>query len=101
LGQIRVQTPELALASSVIGGLGASVGSAQGQVGSASGEGGAFGGEPVGDAFISMCVEAERAVGELGQTVGELSRNVAMAALGYLTTDQGVIPISALPGFRP
>jgi len=48
-----------------------------------------------------MCVEAERAVGELGQTVDELSRNVAMAALGYLTTDQGVIPISALPGFRP
>ncbi len=101
MGPIQVQTPELALAASVIGRLGGSTHSAEGEVASALGEGGAFGGEPVGDAFLSMCVQAQRAVAELGQTVDELSRNVAMAALGYLNTDQGVIPIAGLPGFRP
>lgn len=105
MGRIQVQTPELALASNVIGNLGASVQDAQSAVSSASSEGGgAFGGEAVGETFLSMCAEAERAVGELGQTVDELSRNVAMAAVGYLNTDLGVIPIDRLTlfgGYKP
>ena len=59
---------------------------------------GAFGSEPIGDAFAVMCGNAQQAMEELAQTVGMLSRNVAAAGVGYLVTDQGIVPIAAIPG---
>lgn len=94
--QIKVQTPELALAASAIGSTSADVQSAQSSIGSAQAEAGAFGGEPIGAAFLNMCSQASRATAEYGQVVSELSQNVAMAALGYVNTDEGVIPVSSL-----
>lgn len=100
MGQIRVQTPELAVAASVIGGTARSAEAAHAAAASARGDEAAFGGEPIGATFASMCENASQATAELAHTIDSLSRNVAAASLGYLTTDQGVVPIKALPGFK-
>lgn len=94
--QIKVHTPELALAAGGIGRLSGDVRSAQAAVRSAQGQVGAFGGEPIGASFLTACAAASRAAEEFGTTVSELSRNVAMASLGYVSTDEGVIPVSLL-----
>ncbi len=94
--QIKVQTPELALAAAGIGRLSKEIGSAKSAITSAQGQSGAFGGEPIGATFLTMCSQASRAAEEYGQTIADLSRNVAMASLGYVTTDEGVIPVSVL-----
>ncbi len=102
-GQISVKTPELAIAAGVIGQLAPTCNSARGSVRSAAGETGAFGGESVGDAFSGLCDQAAQSVTTLGALVEELSRNVAMAGLGYVKTDMGVLPLSLLrrePGGR-
>jgi hypothetical protein len=56
---------------------------------SAAGREGAFGGEPIGAVFADMCERARAASGELEQTAEALSRNVAMASVGYLNTGCG------------
>jgi uncharacterized protein YukE len=95
-----VKTPALAAAALTIDATTGSVRSAQSAASSASGQSGAFGGEPIGGAFDSMCTRAQAAIRELEQTMQSLSRNVAAAAVGYLVTDQGIVPTSALPGFK-
>lgn len=102
--RIEVQTPVLAAAAGVIGGLAGTAGEARSAAASAQDGAGSFGGEPAGGAFSDACAMGIRAVEELEATVGELSQNVAMAALGYLNTDLGVIPIDQLTllgGFKP
>lgn len=94
--QFQVQTPELALAAAGIGRVAAEVQAAGRAVRSAESEAGAFGGEPIGSAFLSMCGAASRAAGEYGQATDALARNVAMASLGYVTTDEGIIPTKLL-----
>jgi hypothetical protein len=104
VGRIQVQTPELALAASVIGSLGATAQQARQEVAAAQGEAAGFGGEPIGAAFLSMCSRATQAVAQIQQATDGLAQNVAMASVGYLNTDQGVVPISALKtfgGFTP
>lgn len=96
MSEIKVRTPELAVAASGIGRLVDDVGEAQGAIGSARGQAGSFGGGDIESAFLDMCAQAERAAGEYSRTVSELARNVAMASLGYVTTDEGVIPVSTL-----
>jgi hypothetical protein len=82
---------EIELTSSYVSSAGSGVSAAQA---------GAFGGEPIGAAFLGMCNRAQQATAELEQTIEMLSRNVAAAALGYLVTDQGVVAMSMLPGFK-
>lgn len=94
--QIKVQTPELALAAGAIGKLKSEIEGAQTAINSARGQVGAFGGDPVASAFSDMCGQASQAAAEFGETVSQLANNVAMASLGYVTTDEGVIPVSLL-----
>jgi hypothetical protein len=96
-----VHTPALAAAAVAIGATGGSASSAHQAAASAAAQAGAFGGEPITGAFLSMCSRAQQATAELETTVGALSNNVAAAAVGYLVTDQGVVPIKMLPGFKP
>ncbi|HEY3728698.1 MAG TPA: hypothetical protein VGL51_16090 [Solirubrobacteraceae bacterium] len=100
MSTFSVKTPALAAAAVTIDATTGSIRSAQSAVSSASGQAGAFGGEPIGAAFDAMCGRAQAATGELEQTMQELSRNVAAASVGYLVTDQGIVPTDALPGFK-
>ena len=100
MSSFTVHTPALAAAAMTISTTAASVSSARSAAASASGQAGAFGGEPIGGAFSAMCSRAQQATGELEQTMRSLSGNVAAAAVGYLVTDQGIVPTSALPGFK-
>lgn len=99
--QLKVQTPELAIAASAIGQANGSAQDAKSQVESARGHAGAFGGEPFGAAFLEMCSMASTAVDQYVSTADQLAHNTAAASVGYLTTDQGVVPIDRLPGFKP
>jgi hypothetical protein len=102
--RIQVQTPVLAAAAGVIGSLADRAGAAHDDAASAEASATAFGGEPAGAAFSHACLDGMRAAAEIQSTVQELSTNVGMAALGYLNTDLGVIPIDALQkmgGFKP
>lgn len=104
MSSFTVHTPTLAVAAVTISTTAASVTAAQSAAASAAGQEGAFGGEPIGSAFASMCTRAQTAMSDLEQTLHSLSGNVAAAAVGYLVTDQGVVPISALHeygGFKP
>jgi uncharacterized protein YukE len=94
--RIQVQTPVLAAAAGVIGSLADRAGDAHADAAAAEASAAAFGGEPAGAAFEHACLDGMRAVAELQSTIHQLSTNVGMAALGYLNTDLGVIPISAL-----
>lgn len=96
MSQIQVQTPELAVAAAVIGKLGSDFDAARSAISAAQGEGGAFGDEPIAGAFESMCSRALQATGEFDQTLSSLSRNVGAASMGYVTTDEGVIPVKTL-----
>lgn len=77
------------------------MGDARSAAASAAGQAGAFGGEPIGGAYEAMCSRAQAAMGELESTIQSLGRNTAAAAVGYLVTDHGVVPIKGMPGFRP
>ena len=104
MSRIQVQTPLLAAAAGVIGSLADRAGDAHDDAAAAEASAPAFGGEPAGAAFEHACLDGMRAATELQSTIEQLSQNVAMAALGYLNTDQGVIPITALEklgGFKP
>jgi hypothetical protein len=101
MSTFRVQTPALAAAAVMIGGTGSAAGTANRAAASAAGQAGAFGGEPITSAFLGMCSRAQQATAELETTVGALSQNVAAAAVGYLVTDRGVVPIKHLMGFKP
>ncbi len=101
MSTIKVVTPALAAASVQIANTAASAGSARAAATAAAGQAGAFGGEPIGAIFMDMCSRAETAMSEIETTVGSLSTNVGAAAIGYLVTDQGIIPEARLMGFRP
>jgi hypothetical protein len=96
MGTIQVQTPELAVAAAAIGQLSGDIEDAASAVSSAQGAAGAFGDAPIAAAFSGMCGQASRAISEYGQTITALSRNVGMASLGYVSTDEGVIPVKIL-----
>lgn len=100
MSSLTVNTPALAAAALAISANATSVGDAQSAAQSASAAFGAFGGEPIGAAFLDMCTRAQTATGALQTTMESLSRNVAAASVGYLVTDQGVVPTKALPGFK-
>jgi hypothetical protein len=99
MSSFTVHTPALAVAAMTISTTAGAVNSAYSAAGSASGQAGAFGAEPIGGAFVAMCSRAQQVTDELEQTMRSLSRNVAAASVGYLVTDQGIVPINALPGF--
>lgn len=94
--RIEVQTPELAVASAALTRLGADLGDARNAVSAAQGQVGAFGDEPIAGAFGAMCGAATSAITEYEQTMSSLALNVANAAVGYVTTDEGVIPVKTL-----
>jgi uncharacterized protein YukE len=94
--EIRVQTPELGVAATAITSVAGELGEAQGAVRSAQGQAGSFGGGPVAAAFSNVCSQAARAAGEYESTATQLADNVAAAALGYVNTDEGVIPVKLL-----
>lgn len=94
MSSFTVHTPVLAAAALIIEAGARSAGDARSAAASAAGQAGAFGGEPIGGAYGAMCARAQAAVQELETTMHALSANVAAAAVGYLVTDQGVIPIT-------
>ena len=94
MSSFTVHTPVLGAAALIINGAADTVGEAHSAATSAAGQAGAFEGEPIGAAFESMCARAQAATTELQTTMQTLSQNVAAAAMGYLVTDQGVIPIT-------
>jgi hypothetical protein len=100
MSSFTVHTPALAAAALAISGNAGSVGEAKSAAQSAAGSAGSFGGEPIGGAFINMCTRAQSAMDELQTTMESLSRNVAAASVGYLVTDQGIVPTKDLPGFK-
>ena len=99
--EFKVQTPELANAAPVINSASRAAGTAQRVAAAAANNEVAFGGEPIGAVFGAMCGRAKDATSELEQTTQDLARNVAMAALGYLHTDRGIVATYKLPGFKP
>jgi hypothetical protein len=101
MSYFKVVTPTLAAASLMIDGNAESVRSAGSSASSAAGQQGAFASEQIAGAFAAMCVRAQHATEELEGTMRELSRNVAAAAVGYLVTDRGIVPIRDMPGFKP
>ena len=101
MSSFTVHTPALAAAALAISANANSVGDANSAAQSASGAAGSFGGEPIGAAFIDMCIRAQEATQALQTTMQSLSHNVAAASVGYLVTDQGIVPTKALPGFTP
>ena len=100
MSSFTVHTPALAAAALTISVNADSVSAAKSAAQSASGAAGSFGGEPIGGAFSDMCVRAQDAMNTLQTTMESLSRNVAAASVGYLVTDQGVVPTKMLPGFK-
>jgi hypothetical protein len=100
MSSFTVHTPALAAAALAISATAGNVGDAKSAAQSAAGSAGSFGGEPIGAAFIDMCARARGAADELQTTMESLSRNVAAASVGYLVTDQGIVPTKALPGFK-
>lgn len=101
--EFRVVPEGLASAAPVIGTAARAAGSARNLAASVAGQEGAFGSEPIGAVFADMCGRAQAASGELEQAAEALSRNVAMASVGYLNTDRGVVSMYALMsyGFKP
>jgi len=101
LSTFSVQTPALAAAALRIHASADTVGSALSAAVSASGQAGAFGGEPIEAAYIAMCARAQTAMQEIEATIHDLAGNVAAAAVGYIVTDQGVVPVKDLFGAKP
>jgi Excreted virulence factor EspC, type VII ESX diderm len=99
MSAFSVNPQALASAASTIHATASSVSQATSAAASAQGQAGAFGGEPIGGAFEAMCARAQTATQELDTTMQSLARNVGAAAIGYLVTDQGIVPISALKAF--
>lgn len=48
-----------------------------------------------------MCARAQTAMQEIEATIHDLAGNVAAAAVGYIVTDQGVVPVKDLFGAKP
>ena len=96
MGEIRVQTPELAVAATAITSVAGELGEAGGAVRSAQGQAAACGSGPVAAALSNVCAQAAQATAEYQSTVSQLADNVAAAALGYVNTDEGVIPVKLL-----
>lgn len=96
-----MHTPALAAGAIQIDVSAATVGSARSAAASASGQAGAFGGEPIEAAYIAMCSRAQTAMEEIETTIHQLSGNVAAAAVGYIVTDQGIVPVKDLFGAKP
>jgi hypothetical protein len=101
MSSFTVHTPALAAAALTIQATAGSVNEARTQAASAAGQAGGFGSEPIAGAFSAMCTRAQMATQELEDTMNSLSRNVAAASVGYLVTDQGIVPTHDLLGFRP
>jgi hypothetical protein len=101
VSSFTVQTPALAAAAIQIDAGASTVGSARSAAASASGQAGAFGGESIEAAYITMCDRAQTAMEEIQTTIQQLSGNVAAAAVGYIVTDQGVVPVKDLFGAKP
>jgi hypothetical protein len=57
---------------------------------------GAFGGEVPQGPFADVCAEGRDALDQIWQTTTELSQTVAAAGMGYVTTDEGVVPADML-----
>jgi uncharacterized protein YukE len=100
MSSFTVHTPALAAAALAISANAGTVGSAKSAAASAAGSAGSFGGEPIGAAFSDMCSRAQEAMEALETTMQSLSHNVAAASVGYLVTDQGVVPTKMMPGFK-
>ena len=98
MSTFKVLTPTLAAAAVEIDATTAYVRSAGAAASPA--QQGAFGSEEIGAAFAAMCGRVQQATEELEQTVGMLSSNVAAASMGYLVTDQGIVQMIAMPGFK-
>jgi phage-related minor tail protein len=96
MAQINVVAPELALGAQAIGRQSSEIAAAKSAIGTAEGEAGAFGGEPIAAAFTTMCSNASDSLEQYGDVLTQLSQNVALAALGYVNTDEGVIPVTTL-----
>jgi hypothetical protein len=102
MSSFSVITPTLAAAAMLIDAAANHANSAGAAV--SLGQGAAFGSEPIGAAFGAMCGRAELASTDLEQTTRELGRNVGLASIGYLQTDNGILSITELQmygGFRP
>ncbi len=100
MSSFTVHTPALAAAALAISANANSVGDANNAAAAASGAAGSFGGEPIQAVFSDMCIRAQTATQALQTTMQSLSHNVAAASVGYLVTDQGIVPTTALPGFK-
>jgi hypothetical protein len=100
MSSFTVHTPALAAAALAISGNARNVGDARSAAASAAGSAGSFGGEPIQASFTDMCTRAQDAAQALETTMQSLSHNVAAASVGYLVTDQGIVPTNALPGFK-
>lgn len=48
-----------------------------------------------------MCARAQTAMEEIERTVHQLAANVAAAAVGYIVTDRGIVPVKDLFGAKP
>lgn len=99
MSQFSVATEQLALAAPVIGAAADHAHAGQQDLATAAGNQPAFGSELIGGPFAEMCSRAQQAIGEIEQTAGSLAANVAAAGLGYLVTDQGIVPTRALHTF--
>jgi len=97
MSTFKVLTPTLAAAAGMVDSTAGYVNSAGTAV--SPGQAGAFGSEPIGAAFSAMCERVQQVTDELEQTVGELSRNLMMASMGYLQTDQGILSLTMLHQF--
>jgi acetylornithine deacetylase/succinyl-diaminopimelate desuccinylase-like protein len=98
---IDVVVDTLAEGAAVIGRAADRVSGARTVLTGVSGDASAFGGELPQGPFSEMCAAAEQAVEELASTTAQLAHAVGAASVGYLTTDEGVIPIASLKGFAP
>src|SRR4051794_22239622 len=92
MGDIKVQHESMAHGAAAIHAGAGELTNAMAALRDAQAAGGAFGGEAPGEAFFSAVAAGASALRELESTVDALSQNVAAAAVGYLTTDFGVIP---------
>lgn len=91
---IAVESSVLGAAAGRIAQAGSRIRDGQSAVRRAAGT--SFGGEPIEAAFSSMCARALSALGEISDTLDQLATNTAAAAEGYISTDHGVMPSSAL-----
>jgi hypothetical protein len=98
VSSFTVKTPALAAAAVLINSTVSSVEDVQSSAASAGAQSGAFGGEPIEAVYSAMCTRAGVAMGEIASTMQQLSQNVAAASVGYLVTDQGILPTFVVGG---